>query len=80
MCTSPFMQQNGDNMNISILEFSIFKCLNIDNLEESIVGYKIVVLSLLSLTISYGESNGDHLHIGLGFYKLEVFGGLTIWS
>jgi hypothetical protein len=80
MCTSPFYALNGDNMNISILGFSIFKCLNIDVLEQGIVGYKIVVLSLLSLTLSYGESDGDHLHIGLGFYKLEIFGGLTLWS
>ena len=67
-------------MNISILGLSIFKFINIDDLERNIVGNKIVVLSLFSFTMSYGESEGNHLHLSIGFYKFEIFGGLTLWS
>jgi hypothetical protein len=65
-------------MNVKILGIPIFKMVNVE--DEKVKGIRIVVLGLLHTTITYGIHQGDHIHLSLGFHKLELFGGLTIWS
>jgi len=77
MWSHPFLLI-GDIMNIKILGIPVFKAVGVE--DKKVKGFRIVVLGLLHTTITYGIHRGDHIHISLGFYKLELFGGLTIWS
>ena len=65
-------------MTFKILGFPIFKCVRVGM--EQVTGLKIEVLNLISFTITYGTTKGDHIHLSFGVYRFEAFGGLTIWS
>ena len=65
-------------MDIRIMNLSLLRLLRIEH--ETIKGYKIVILKVLSFTGTYGKSDGNHTNISVGIFNLETFIGFSLWN
>jgi hypothetical protein len=65
-------------MKLEIFGLPIFALLNVAS--KNIKGYKLTLLGLFHFSITLGDHKGDHIHLSIGIYKCELFGGITLWS
>lgn len=65
-------------INIKLGNLSIFKFLKIT--ADDIRGAKTTLFNLVSLSITFGQTNGSHIHVTLGLSKWEIFVGFSIWN
>tara|TARA_R100000234_G_C4937466_1_gene151368 strand:- start:277 stop:507 length:231 start_codon:yes stop_codon:yes gene_type:complete len=65
-------------MKLEIFGLPIFSILNVAS--KNIKGYKLTLLGLFHLSVTFGDHKGDHIHLSVGIYKCELFGGITLWS
>ena len=66
----------SDLMNIRLYGISLFKYAIIKT--QDYRGVKIVLFSMLLLTLGIGSQEGYHHHISFGILNTEVFFGFTL--
>jgi len=76
---SPFMVFNkGEtNVNVKLFGFSVIKTL--DMLQETMGGFKIILLGILSLSITFSIDDGNHMNVSIGLFNVELTTGISIW-